>query len=69
MAEKDEVITDLREEGESLSRQAGKHSEIIKKLRTKEKILEKDLGSTKTSLEERTKVLAWISKMECYNTH
>ncbi len=57
LAEKDEIIVDLREEGENLSRQAGKHSEIIKKLRAKEKSLEKELNSTKNSLEERTKVL------------
>ncbi len=56
LAEKDEIIVDLREEGENLSRQAGKHSEIIKKLRTKEKSLEKELNSTKNSLEEKTKV-------------
>jgi hypothetical protein len=56
LAEKDEIIVDLREEGENLSRQAGKHSEIIKKLRTKEKSLEKELNSTKNSLEEKNKV-------------
>ena len=54
--EKEETIVELRLEGESLSKQAGKHSDLIKKLRTKEKTLEKDLGSTKTSLEEKTKV-------------
>ena len=62
LAEKDEIIVDLREEGENLSRQAGKHSEIIKKLRTKEKSLEKELNSTKNSLEERTKVFGTVLK-------
>ncbi len=56
VAEKDEVIADLRSEGESLSKQAGKHSDIIKKLRTKEKAVEKELTSTKANLEEKTKV-------------
>ena len=56
LSEKDEVIADLRSEGESLSKQAGKHSEIIKKLRSKEKSLEKELTSTKSGLEEKTKV-------------
>lgn len=36
-AEKDEVIKELREEGEKLSKQQLQHSNIIKKLRVKEK--------------------------------
>ena len=68
LAEKDEIIVDLREEGENLSRQAGKHSEIIKKLRTKEKSLEKELNSTKNSLEERTKVFETVLKCICFES-
>merc|ERR1712223_227462 len=41
IAEKDEIITDLRAEGESLSKQVGKHSEIIKKLRSKKNPMKK----------------------------
>lgn len=37
MAEKDETIKELREEGEKLSKQQLQHSNIIKKLRAKEK--------------------------------
>lgn len=37
MADKDEVIKELREEGEKLSKQQLQHSTIIKKLRAKEK--------------------------------
>lgn len=51
--EKDDVIDDLRREGEALSKQVGKHSDIIKKLRTKEKANEKETKSLKTELEER----------------
>lgn len=36
-AEKDEIIKELREEGEKLSKQQLQHSNIIKKLRAKEK--------------------------------
>jgi hypothetical protein len=37
VAEKDEIIRELREEGEKLSKQQLQHSNIIKKLRAKEK--------------------------------
>lgn len=36
-AEKDEIIRELREEGETLSKQQLQHNNIIKKLRLKEK--------------------------------
>ena len=36
-AEKDEIIKELRDEGEKLSKQQLQHSNIIKKLRAKEK--------------------------------
>lgn len=37
ISEKDEIIKELREEGEKLSKQQLQHSNIIKKLRAKEK--------------------------------
>ena len=48
IAEKDEIINDLRAEGEVLSEQVGKHSEVIKKLRSREKSSEKEIKSIKT---------------------
>ena len=53
LAEKEEVITDLRAEGESLSKKVGKQSEAIKKIRQTEKTLEKDLKNTKEKLEKK----------------
>ena len=52
LEEKDEIIEDLRSEGEKLSKQVGKHSDIIKKLRTKEKANEKEIKKLKKELEE-----------------
>lgn len=46
-AEKDEVIKELREEGEKLSKQQLQHSNIIKKLRAKEKENESTLKNQK----------------------
>ena len=54
LTEKDEIITDLRAEGESLSKKVGKQSEVIKKIRQTEKGLEKELKSTKEKLEKKT---------------
>ena len=51
--EKDETIEDLMKEGEKLSRQVGKHSEIIKKLRSKEKSNEKEIKALKTDLDKK----------------
>ena len=53
LKEKDEIIDDLRHEGESLSKQAGKHSEVIKKLRAKEKSNEKEMKSLKSDLDDK----------------
>ena len=53
LAEKEEIITDLRAEGESLSKKVGKQSEAIKKIRQTEKTLEKDLKNTKEKLEKK----------------
>ena len=46
-AEKDEIIKELREEGEKLSKQQLQHSNIIKKLRAKEKENESTMKSQK----------------------
>lgn len=53
LSEKDEIIDDLRREGESLSKQVGKHSEVIKKLRTKEKSTDKEVKKLSSQLEDR----------------
>jgi hypothetical protein len=53
--EKDDEIKELRREGESLSKQVGKHSEVIKKLRGKEKSNEAELKTLKSELEDRRK--------------
>ena len=62
IAEKDEIITDLRAEGESLSKQVGKHSEIIKKLRSKEKSNEKEIKNLKDKVEDKTKECERLNK-------
>lgn len=46
-AEKDEIIKELREEGEKLSKQQLQHSNIIKKLRVKEKETDSMIKSQK----------------------
>ena len=60
--EKDEIINDLRSEGEALSKQAGKHCEVIKKLRTKEKSNEKEIKHLKEKLDEKIKENDRLSK-------
>ncbi len=62
IAEKDEIITDLRQEGETLSKQVGKHSEVIKKLRSKEKASDKDIKNLKSQLEDKTKECERLNK-------
>ncbi len=52
LKEKNEIIDDLRREGEQLSKQVGKHSDVTKKLRTKEKATEKELKQLRQQLEE-----------------
>lgn len=52
--EKDFMMTELRQEGESLSKQVLQHSNIIKKLRTKEKENESLLKKQKEQIEEFT---------------
>ncbi|XP_034948733.1 TATA element modulatory factor [Chelonus insularis] len=56
-AEKDEIIKQLREEGEKLSKQQLQHSTIIKKLRVKEKENEATVKSLTEQLEEQSSEL------------
>lgn len=62
MVERDEIISELRSEGETLSRQAGKHSEIIKTLRAKERGQDRELTSTKEKLEKKTEECERLKK-------
>jgi len=50
--EKDEIIVDLRSEGEALARQNGKQAEVIRKLRSKEKNHESEVTKLKSDLEK-----------------
>ena len=52
----------MRTEGEALSKQVGKHSEIVKKLRSKEKSNEKEIKNLKEKLEDKTKENERINK-------
>lgn len=52
IVEKDEIIAQLREEGEKLSKQQLQHSNIIKKLRLKEKEQETAIKNLNTNVEE-----------------
>lgn len=52
LVEKEETIQELREEGEKLSKQHLQHSNIIKKLRTKEKEHETTIKHLKESIED-----------------
>ncbi|XP_076292494.1 TATA element modulatory factor [Lasioglossum baleicum] len=53
-AEKDEIIKELREEGDKLSKQQLQHSNIIKKLRIKEKESDASIKSQKQLIDEQT---------------
>jgi len=50
--EKDEIIADLRSEGEALARQNGKQAEVIRKLRAKEKGHDGEVSKLKADLEK-----------------
>ncbi|CAB3222032.1 unnamed protein product [Arctia plantaginis] len=54
LKEKDEVIAQLQEEGEKLARQQLQHSNIIKKLRAKEKDNEQVIKSLRDKIAEQT---------------
>ncbi|XP_046737383.1 TATA element modulatory factor isoform X2 [Diprion similis] len=53
-AEKDQVIKELREEGEKLSKQQLQHSNIIKKLRSKEKENDNTIKQQREQIEEQS---------------
>lgn len=57
MAEKDEIIRELREEGEKLSKQQLQHSNIIKKLRAKEKETDNTIKNQKYVMPEVLRVV------------
>ncbi|XP_076680234.1 TATA element modulatory factor isoform X2 [Andrena cerasifolii] len=61
-AEKDEIIKELREEGEKLSKQQLQHSNIIKKLRAKEKENDALVKSQKEQIEEQTSELERLKR-------
>jgi len=60
--EKDEVIADLRSEGEALAKQNGKLSESIKKLRDKAKSHEGEVKKLKTDLEKNVSEVDRLKK-------
>ena len=60
--EKDEVITDLRAEGEALSKQNGKLAETIRKLRAKDKGHDGEVGKLKTDLEKNVSEVERLRK-------
>ena len=62
MAEKDESIEGLRAEGEALSKQVGKQSEALKKIRAKEKTSEKEMKNLQSELDERKKECERLQK-------
>ncbi|KYN13069.1 TATA element modulatory factor [Trachymyrmex cornetzi] len=61
-AEKDEIIKELREEGEKLSKQQLQHSNIIKKLRIKEKETDAMIKSQKEQIEEQNTELERLKR-------
>lgn len=61
-AEKDEIIKELREEGEKLSKQQLLHSNIIKKLRAKEKENDVLIKHQKEVIEEQTSELERLKR-------
>lgn len=60
--ERDTVIQELREEGEKLSKQQLNYSNIIKKLRAKEKESETTIKTQKDKLEEQSRELERLRK-------
>ncbi|XP_076242030.1 TATA element modulatory factor isoform X2 [Calliopsis andreniformis] len=61
-AEKDEIIKELREEGEKLSKQQLQHSNIIKKLRAKEKENDALIKNQKEQIDEQTSELERLKR-------
>ena len=60
--EKDEIISDLRAEGEALSKQNGKLAETIRKLRAKDKSHDGEVGKLKTDLEKNVSEVERLRK-------
>ena len=60
--EREEMIADLRSEGEALARQNGKQAEVIRKLRAKEKSADKDIEKFKTESEKAKAELERLNK-------
>ena len=60
--EREEMIADLRSEGEALARQNGKQAEVIRKLRAKEKTADKDIDKFKSESEKAKSELERLSK-------
>ncbi|XP_078033782.1 TATA element modulatory factor isoform X2 [Augochlora pura] len=61
-AEKDEIIKELREEGDKLSKQQLQHSNIIKKLRIKEKESDALIKNQKQLIDEQTLEMERLKK-------
>ncbi|RVE42577.1 hypothetical protein evm_012774 [Chilo suppressalis] len=62
LKEKDEVISQLQEEGEKLARQQLQHSNIIKKLRAKEKDNEQVIKSLRDKIAEQASELERVKR-------
>ncbi|CAH0761441.1 unnamed protein product [Diatraea saccharalis] len=62
LKEKDEVITQLQEEGEKLARQQLQHSNIIKRLRAKEKDNEQVIKSLRDKIAEQASELERLKR-------
>ncbi|XP_048487519.1 TATA element modulatory factor [Plutella xylostella] len=62
LKEKDEMISQLQEEGEKLSRQQLQHSNIIKKLRQKEKDNEQVIKSLRDKIAEQSNELERVKR-------
>lgn len=60
--EKDEIISDLRSEGEALARQNGKQAEVIRKLRAKEKGNDSEVNKLKSDLEKNVNEVERLRK-------
>lgn len=62
LKEKDQLISELMDEGEKLSKQQLQHTSLIKKLRSKDKERENVLKTQKETLEEQSKELERLRK-------
>ncbi|XP_067127361.1 TATA element modulatory factor [Centruroides vittatus] len=62
LKEKDQLISELMDEGEKLSKQQLQHTSLIKKLRNKDKERENLLKTQKETLEEQSKELERLRK-------